>query len=130
MYCPYCGTELIKGALYCTNCGAKVESMGENPEQNAYGGSTGQKDSFIQPEGRPQEERSDKSKLAAGLLGIFLGGIGVHNFYLGYTGKAVAQLVLFFCCAGVVSSIWGFIEGVLILAGNINRDAQGKTLRE
>ena len=128
MYCPFCGTELMKGALYCTNCGAKVESVGENqnPEQNAYGGSAEQKDSFTQS----QEERSDKSKLAAGLLGIFLGGIGVHNFYLGYTGKAVAQLVLFFCCAGVVSSIWGFIEGVLILAGNINRDAQGKTLRE
>ena len=128
MYCPFCGTELMKGALYCTNCGAKVESVGENqnPEQNAYGESTEQKDSFTQS----QEERSDKSKLAAGLLGIFLGGIGVHNFYLGYTGKAVAQLVLFFCCAGVVSSIWGFIEGVLILAGNINRDAQGKTLRE
>ena len=35
-----------------------------------------------------------QSKLAAGLLGIFLGGLGVHNFYLGNTGKAVAQLLL------------------------------------
>jgi TM2 domain-containing membrane protein YozV len=35
-----------------------------------------------------------KSKMAAGLLGIFLGCWGVHNFYLGYTGKAVGQLVL------------------------------------
>lgn len=34
-----------------------------------------------------------KSKMAAGLLGIFLGSFGVHNFYLGYTGKAVAQLL-------------------------------------
>ena len=37
---------------------------------------------------------SQKSKLAAGLLGIFLGCFGVHNFYLGNTGKAVAQLLL------------------------------------
>ena len=29
-----------------------------------------------------------KSKMAAGLLGIFLGAFGVHNFYLGYTTKA------------------------------------------
>ena len=26
-----------------------------------------------------------KSKIAAGLLGIFLGSLGVHNFYLGFT---------------------------------------------
>ena len=37
---------------------------------------------------------AQKSKIAAGLLGIFLGSFGVHNFYLGYTGKAVAQLLL------------------------------------
>ena len=35
-----------------------------------------------------------KSKMAAGLLGIFLGSLGIHNFYLGYTGKAVAQLLI------------------------------------
>ncbi len=36
------------------------------------------------------EER--KSKLAAGLLGIFLGSFGIHNFYLGYIAKAVIQV--------------------------------------
>lgn len=78
-----------------------------------------------------------KSKLAAGLLGIFFGSLGVHNFYLGYTGKAVAQLVLtvpltFLTCGitGAVSSIWGFIEGILILVGNINKDANGNPLDE
>lgn len=37
---------------------------------------------------------AQKSKIVAGLLGLFLGTLGVHNFYLGYTGKAVAQLLL------------------------------------
>src|SRR5258707_374960 len=32
-----------------------------------------------------------KSKLVAGLLGIFLGGLGVHRFYLGYIGIGIAQ---------------------------------------
>lgn len=62
---------------------------------------------------------SPKSKLAAGLLGIFLGTFGVHNFYLGYTGKAVAQLLITLLSIGMlawVSSIWGLIEGILILA--------------
>ena len=39
--------------------------------------------------GRPL---SDKSKLVAGLLQLFLGSFGVGRFYLGYTGLAVAQL--------------------------------------
>ncbi|WRS29905.1 TM2 domain-containing protein [Actinomycetaceae bacterium MB13-C1-2] len=62
---------------------------------------------------------SPKSKLAAGLLGIFLGTFGVHNFYLGYTGKAVAQLLITLLSIGMlawVSSIWGLIEGILVLA--------------
>ena len=40
------------------------------------------------------EER--KSKLAAGLLGIFLGSFGVHNFYLGYIAKGVIQVSVTF----------------------------------
>ena len=39
-----------------------------------------------------KQHTGGKSKVAAGLLAIFLGAFGVHNFYLGYTGKAVAQL--------------------------------------
>lgn len=73
-----------------------------------------------------------KSKMAAGLLGIFLGGLGVHNFYLGYTGKAVAQLLITILSCGTlafVSAIWGLIEGILILTGStITTDASGRPL--
>ena len=66
-----------------------------------------------------------------GLLGIFLGSFGVHNFYLGYTGKAIAQLLItllsFFVLSGI-SALWGLIEGILILCGNINKDANGNDL--
>jgi TM2 domain-containing membrane protein YozV len=82
-----------------------------------------------------------KSKMAAGLLGIFLGWLGVHNFYLGYTSKAVIQLVV--SILGILTScliigafaimgmgIWGLIEGIFILTGKIDRDAQGVPLSE
>ena len=72
-----------------------------------------------------------KSKTAAGVLGILLGCFGVHNFYLGYTGKAVAQLLitlLSFFTLGWVSSIWGLVEGILILTGSINVDGKGNKL--
>ena len=74
-----------------------------------------------------------KSKMAAGLLGIFLGGFGVHNFYLGYTGKALAQLLITLLTCGfgaMISSVWGLIEGIMILTGSINTDANGNPLQD
>src|SRR5271157_2513312 len=57
-----------------------------------------------------------KSKIAAGLLGIFLGCLGIHRFYLGYTGIGLAQLLITvfgtFCTFGlgaIISGIWGLI---------------------
>ena len=69
--------------------------------------------------------------MAAGLLGIFLGCFGVHNFYLGYTGKAIGQLLITVLSCFIltpVSSIWGLIEGIMILSGSINTDADGNEL--
>ena len=74
-----------------------------------------------------------KSKMAAGLLGIFLGSFGVHNFYLGYTGKAVAQLLITVLTCGfgsIVSGIWGLVEGIMILSGNINVDGKNIPLKD
>ena len=62
---------------------------------------------------------SPKNKLLAGLLGIFLGVFGIHNFYLGFNKKAVTQLLITVLSLGLlswVSAIWGLIEGILILA--------------
>ena len=68
-----------------------------------------------------------KSRLAAGLLGILLGGFGAQRFYLGYTGIGVAQLVVTFLTCGL-GAIWGLIDGIVILAGGVNRDADGVPL--
>jgi TM2 domain-containing membrane protein YozV len=71
-----------------------------------------------------------KSKIAAGLLGIFLGGFGIHRFYLGYTAIGIAQLIVNIVTCGIVGSLWGFVEGLLILTGAINKDADGVLLRD
>ncbi len=75
--------------------------------------------------------KSSKSKMAAGLLGIFLGGWGAHNFYLGNTKRAVLQLVLTVCTCGL-ASVWGFIEGILILIGSsgYRTDSEGRPLQD
>ena len=79
---------------------------------------------------------STKSKLAAGLFGILLGSFGVHNFYLGYTGKGIAQLlitVLSFGLLSWVSAIWGLVEGILILSSEVGTqwdlDATGRPMQ-
>ncbi len=78
-----------------------------------------------------------KSKIVAGILGILLGAFGVHNFYLGFTGKAVAQLLITVLTLGIlsfVSAIWGLIEGILILVSKPgtqwHKDASGMELQD
>lgn len=60
----------------------------------------------------------NSKKLAAGLLGIFLGCFGIHKFVLGYTTSGVIMLlVTILTCgfAGFVMGIIGLIEGILYL---------------
>lgn len=74
-----------------------------------------------------------KSKLAAGLMGIFLGALGVHNFYLGKKKYAIIQLLLTLLTCGMgaaISGTWGLIEGIMILTGSINKDGNGYPLKE
>lgn len=68
--------------------------------------------------------KSSKSKLVAGLLALFVGGIGVHNFYLGYMGRGIAQLLLSWTG---ITSIWALVEAIMIFTGSIP-DANGNPL--
>lgn len=109
-FCQSCGKEVDPKAVVCVGCGVPitvVETVVSNP--------------------------NGKSKIAAGLLGIFLGALGVHNFYLGYTGKGVAQLLITLLTCGfgaVISEIWGLIEGIQILTGSIKVDGKGNPLKD
>jgi TM2 domain-containing membrane protein YozV len=86
-----------------------------------YGGAPYGVDAY----GRPL---SDKSKLAAGLLQIFLGAFGVGRFYLGYTTIGLLQILVTWLTCGV-GGIWPLIDGIMILVGQVP-DAQGRTLRD
>jgi len=75
------------------------------------------------------EPFSDKSKLVAGLLQIFIGGFGLGRFYTGYTGIAIAQIIVTLITCGL-GAIWGLIDGIIILTSKDFRDAQGRLLRD
>ncbi len=123
MYCKDCGKEIEEGKEYCAECEAVRNTETATGTENVVNENTT----------TSTQATSQKSKMAAGLFGIFLGAFGVHNFYLGYTGKAIAQLlitVLSCFTLSVVSEIWGLIEGILILTGSMNTDADGNPLKD
>lgn len=72
-----------------------------------------------------------KSKLIAGLLGIFLGMFGAGRLYLGYYKIGVMQMIVTIASLGVggVGIIWPFFDAVLILTGNVIKDGKGRPLK-
>ncbi len=78
--------------------------------------------------GRPY---SDKQRVVAGLLQVFLGCFGVGRFYTGHSGIGLAQLLLTMLTFGLfapVTVVWGVIDGVLMLTGGVT-DNLGRPLR-
>ena len=74
-----------------------------------------------------------KSRIAAGVLGILLGAYGVHSFYLGNTSRGLMQLLISLLTCGlgaIVMQIWGILDGIKLLDGRINTDANGVFLRD
>jgi TM2 domain-containing membrane protein YozV len=57
-------------------------------------------------------EGRGKDKMVAGILGILLGALGIHHFYLGSTGAGVVTLLLSCICVG---GVIGLIEGIMLL---------------
>lgn len=157
--CPNCGSKMEEGASYCVVCGTKyyepnanqnvnntdnlnnmnnmnnINNMNNNYQNYNQNTSNMNNNNYDQNTSNMNvnQQTENKSKICAGLLGIFLGALGVHNFYLGYTGKGVAQLLISLLSFGLlswISGIWGFIEGIMILTGSINKDASGNPLTD
>ncbi|WP_459545357.1 TM2 domain-containing protein [Nocardia sp. X0981] len=71
---------------------------------------------------------SDKQKLTAGLLQIFLGSFGAGRFYIGDTSTAIFQIAATWLTCGL-GGIWPLIDGIMMLTGSV-QDPHGRPLRE
>jgi len=83
-FCSNCGSEIDFKAEICPKCGVRVAPV------TCYG----------------------KNKVAAGVLGILLGGLGIHKFYLGKTGTGILYLLF---CWTFIPALIGLIEGIVYL---------------
>jgi TM2 domain-containing membrane protein YozV len=81
VFCRGCGKEIHETAGTCPHCGA--------PQRAATG--------------------QGKSKVVAGVLALFLGGIGIHRFYL---GQWWGIFYLLFCWT-LIPSLIAFVEAIV-----------------
>lgn len=123
-FCPNCGAPQVNSTLFCTHCGAQV-----TPGNNFCTKCGAVLPFANNAPAAPAINYSPKSKLTAGLLGIFLGGIGVHNFYIGNVGMGIIQIIVS-CCTCGIGSIWGFVEGIAILASKEPKDYKGRIMKD
>ncbi len=117
------------GQRYCPNCGAVVNAPAN---ELAFCGHCGH--AVVRALNLQDFDVEQKSKRVAVLLCIFLGALGVHNFYLGYVKTGIAKLLVFilgFCLAAgpILTAIWSLLELIQILSDALP-DARGIPLRD
>ena len=82
VFCRTCGSEILEEAEICPKCGVR------------------------------QVKSTQKNKITAGILALFLGGIGVHKFYI---NKPVQGVLYFLFCWTFIPAIIALIEGLMYL---------------
>ena len=112
--CPACGTQNPGINVRCTNCGT-VMPVSPMPMQHV-------------PRPPGAAPAGAEKKIAAGICGIVLGGLGIHKFVMGYTQEGVillsvylVSIILAVVTCGIATplvllpSVIGIIEGIIYL---------------
>ncbi len=90
-FCSDCGALINAKAEICPKCGVR-----QMPAPISLGA--------VAPNG--------KSRIAAALFALLLGGLGVHKFYLGNIGLGIVYLLF---CWTFIPALVGLVEGILLL---------------
>lgn len=112
--CPRCSAQNSSLNTQCLQCGTMLP-IAPMPMQHM-------------PQQQPAAMPSADKKLAAGICGILLGGIGVHKFILGYNNEGVMMIVGYLVAIAItvitcglafpillIPSVVGLIEGIIYL---------------
>lgn len=126
--CPKCGSQKLNstgsGVCECVYCGNRFVAQNTGvaaPQSTMQYQEQGQQQFLQQPQVQSAFQNSNvvngKSKLAAGLLAILLGSLGVHKFYL---NKPVWGIVYLLFCWSYIPGIIGLVEGIVYLCMSDN----------
>lgn len=100
-YCSQCGTQLVDEAVVCPKCGCAVATA-----------------RAVDPYASP------KSRLVALLLCFFLGGLGIHRFYVGKIGTGIVWLLTLGCLG-----IGALVDFIMIACGSF-KDSDGQPVTD
>lgn len=106
MFCSNCGKELTEDIRFCPECGQQVGN--------------------IQSQSQPiimQMPRQPKSRAIAIVLCIFLGWLGIHDFYIGRNTVGLAKILItlilgWFIIGLIIVSLWCFFDLIFIAISN------------
>jgi TM2 domain-containing membrane protein YozV len=101
--CTKCGADPKKGVAYCSNCGKPTDPNAVVCVSCGVGFKPAHKEC---------------NKIAAGLLGILLGYLGIHKFIMGYQSEGLIMLLVSVLTCGFAAPVmWiiGLIEGIIYL---------------
>jgi len=87
-YCHACGAVLDHRAELCPKCGVRQQGVA------------------------PLASGSGRSRIAAALFALFLGGIGIHKFYLGQVGQGILYMLFFWT---FIPAFIALIEAIILL---------------
>lgn len=119
-FCIACLHE-IQGKYHCKNCvnelfenqAKKIEHLKNKQQPMVFmnaGGASSSSSSSASVGGYPR--RFNRSKGTSAILALFFGGLGIHNFYLGRTGRGILCLMFSWT---FIPSIIGVIEFIVFL---------------
>ena len=97
MFCKFCGAEIDDDCVVCPACGKQVAPLKTegSTAENVFG-----------------KTIQGRNKLVAALLALFLGGLGIHHFYLGNNRAGILSII--FCWTGIPGII-GLVQGIMML---------------
>ena len=98
-YCAQCGAQLVDEAVVCPHCGCAVAPT-KTVDPNA----------------------SPKSRLITLLLCIFVGGLGIHRFYVGKIGTGVLWLLTAGCFG-----IGALVDLIMIACGTFTDRTESRS---
>lgn len=120
MKCEYCDNPVPNGVTRCPSCGATVRVVEPLP-------------GIVQEQPSPQSYTTQqhpqgaetKSRVIYVILGIFLGVLGIHNFYAGRTYCGLAQLLTTLLLGWLVIPIVGIWIWTIVEICTVKCDGDG-----
>jgi len=127
VFCTKCGAQNADFAQTCLHCQATLPVIGTQPPmqsdyqapfQPGYEPIQPPTPFYSQPPSQDWKQAGADKKIVAGILGIVVGGLGIHKFVLGYQKEGLIMLLVSvlscFTLAGVMHVI-GIVEGIMYL---------------